>query len=102
MRLYLRGLAVVSDDNKTGVVILTAHYRVVGRISVLPDARVTDFMCDSKSFIAVTDAEIWDLGQRKVASTNFLSINREHIEIIMPDDSISQGVGLPMQHTRNQ
>ena len=58
-------------------------------------------MCDSKGFIAVTDAEIWDLGQRKVASTSFLNVNREYIEIIMPDESITQGVGLPMMHTRS-
>lgn len=91
---------MILDTNKTRVIILTGHYRIVGQISVLPESRVTDFICDSKDFIAVTDAEIWDLGQRKVASTNFMNINREHIEIIMPEDSVTQGVGLPLAHTR--
>lgn len=88
------------DTEKTRVVILTSHYRIVGQISVIPDARVTDFICDAKDFIAVTDAEIWDLGQRKVATASFMNINREHIEIIMPEESITQGVGLPLSHNR--
>lgn len=101
VQLKIKGmLMMILDTNKTRVIILTGHYRIVGQISVLPESRVTDFICDSKDFIAVTDAEIWDLGQRKVASTNFMNINREHIEIIMPEDSVTQGVGLPLAHAR--
>lgn len=89
---------MVMETDKTRVIILTAHYRIVGHISVLPEARVTDYICESKEFIAVTDAEVWDHDQRKVAVTAFMNINREHIEIIMPEDCVSQGVGLPLPH----
>ncbi|MEZ0246383.1 MAG: hypothetical protein ACAH09_07090 [Methylophilaceae bacterium] len=86
------------ETDKTRVIILTGHYRIVGHISVLPESRVTDYICESKEFIAVTDAEIWDHDQRKVAVTSFMNINREHIEIIMPEDCLTQGIGLPLPH----
>jgi hypothetical protein len=82
------------DTNKTKVIIMTSHYRISGHISVLHEARVTDYICESKNFIAVTDAEIWSHDQRRVASTSFLNINREHIELIMPDDCVTQSGGM--------
>ena len=88
----------MKSTDRTKVIILTGHYRIVGHISVLPEARVTDYICESKDFIAVTDAEVWDHGQRKVASSRFMNINRAHIEIIMPEDSVTQGQGLPSLH----
>jgi hypothetical protein len=87
------------ETDKTRVIILTGHYRIVGHISVLPEARVTDYICESKEFIAVTDAEIWDHDQRKVASTHFMNINREHIEIIMPEESVINGLGRSVSKT---
>jgi hypothetical protein len=90
---------MMSSTDKTRVIILTGHYRIVGHISVLPEARVTDYICESKEFIAVTDAEVWDHGQRKVASSRFMNINRDQIEIIMPEESVTQGLGLPSTHS---
>jgi hypothetical protein len=46
------------------------------------------------NFIAVTDAEIWDLDQRKVATTSFLNISRKHIETVMPEDCIKKVAGM--------
>lgn len=88
------------DTDQTRVIILTGHYRIIGRISVLPEARVTDFFCGSKEFIAITDAEVWDHDERKISSTSFMNINREHIEIIIPQDSVTQGIGVPLPHIR--
>jgi hypothetical protein len=82
------------ESYKTKVIILTSHYRIVGNIHMHSQARVTDYVCESKNFIAVTDAEIWDLDQRKVATTSFLNINREHIETVMPEDCITQSGGM--------
>jgi hypothetical protein len=79
---------MMSSTDKTRVIILTGHYRIVGHISVLPEARVTDYICESKEFIAVTDAEVWDHEQRKVASSRFM----------MPEESVTQGLGLPSTH----
>lgn len=72
------------DENKTRVTILTATYRVKGHINLVPGARVTDFMIDAKDFIALTDAEVWELGGRLVLTAPFLNVSRDAIEIVMP------------------
>ena len=74
----------MADPHKTKVTILTGAYRIKGYIELTPGARVTDYMVEAKDFIAVTDAEVWELGDRKVMSTPFLNVSRHHIQIITP------------------
>ena len=73
-------------ETKTRVVIFTSTYRVKGYIDLVPGARITDFMAESRDFIAVTNAEVWELhpGGRQVESAPFLNVSRDHIEIILP------------------
>ena len=74
------------DDAKTKVTILTSTYRVKGYVDLLPGARITDYMAEARDFIAVTNAEVWELqvGGRQVLSAPFINVSREHIEIILP------------------
>lgn len=81
-------------EGKTRVVALTGNYRIMGYVDLLPGSRVTDFLSESKDFIAITDAEVWDLGGRRLFASGFLSINRNKIDLIMPVDMISQGLGV--------
>lgn len=74
----------MADPNKTKVIILTGTYRVTGYIELMPGARVTDYMVEAKDFIAVTDAEVWELGDRKIMSVPFLNVSRQHVQIITP------------------
>ena len=71
---------------KTRVTILTSSYRVKGYIDLIPGSRVTDFMTAARDFIAVTDAEVWELqvGGRQVLAAPFLNVSRAHVEIIFP------------------
>jgi len=73
-------------EDRTKVTILTSSYRVRGFIELVPGARITDFMAESRDFIAVTHAEVWELqpGGRQVASAPFINVSRDHIEIILP------------------
>jgi hypothetical protein len=73
-------------EGKTKVTILTSSYRVKGFIDLVPWARVTDFMAEARDFIAVTNAEVWELhvGGRQVLSAPFINVSRDHIEIILP------------------
>jgi hypothetical protein len=73
-------------EERTKVTIFTSSYRVRGYIELVPGARITDFMAESRDFIAVTKAEVWELqpGGRQVASAPFLNVSRDHIEIILP------------------
>ena len=75
-----------SDETRTKVTILTDAYRVKGYIELVPGARVTDFLTHSKGFIAVTDAEVWELaiGGRQVLAASFINVSRDHIQIVTP------------------
>ena len=74
------------QENRTKVTILTGSYRIKGYIDLLPGARVTDYMSEAKGFIAVTDAEVWELavGGRQMISAKFLNVSRDHIQVITP------------------
>lgn len=71
-------------EHKTRVTILTGTYRVKGYIDLVPGARVTDYLVEAKDFIAVTDAEVWELGDRRIMAVPFLNVSRAHIEIVTP------------------
>ena len=73
-------------EERTKVTILTSTYRIRGYIELLPGARISDFMAESRDFIAVTSAEVWELhpGGRQVAAAPFINVSRDHIEVILP------------------
>jgi hypothetical protein len=75
---------VSTHENKTRVTILTGSYRIKGYIDLLPGARVTDFMQESREFIAVMEAEIHEkeVAGREVLVAPFIDVNRSHIQII--------------------
>ncbi len=86
----------MNANAKTKVVVLTGRYRITGNIDLLPGSRVTDFLAQAREFIAVTEADIWDLLEgRRLASCSFLNINRAHIELIMPEEAVTQGIWRP-------
>jgi hypothetical protein len=74
------------DESRTRVTILTGTYRIKGFIDLLPGARLTDYIVDAKSFVAVTDAEVWELsiGGRQILTAPFIDVSKEHIQIVMP------------------
>ena len=73
-----------THENKTKVTILTGSYRIKGYIELLPGARVTDFMQESKEFVVVMDAEVYEaeVAGRQVLSVPFIDLNRNHIQIV--------------------
>ena len=76
----------MADETRTKVTILTASYGIKGFIDLIPGARVTDYMSEAKGFIAITDAEVWELavGGRQMISSKFLNVSRDHIQVIVP------------------
>jgi hypothetical protein len=79
-------MATTEPETKTKVTILTSAYRIKGYIDLLPGARLTDFIVEAKSFVAVTDAEVWELniGGRQVLAAKFIDVSRDHIQIVTP------------------
>ena len=77
---------MTADESRTRVTIFTGSYRIKGYIDLLPGSRVTDYMTGAKEFIAVTDAEVFELeiGGRQLMSAPFINVSREHIQVIAP------------------
>jgi len=75
----------MEGQNRARVVMLAGSFRIKGEIELVPGARVTDYMVESKSFIAVTDAEVWDLEGRRIMVVPFLNVSRDHVVVVAPD-----------------
>ena len=75
-----------THEGKTRVMILTGTYRIKGYIDLFPGARVTDFMQESREFVAVMDAEIHEaeVAGREGMVAPFIDVNRNHIQVIAP------------------
>ncbi|MSQ55195.1 MAG: hypothetical protein EXR31_07495 [Betaproteobacteria bacterium] len=74
------------DESRTRITIFTSSYRIRGFIDLIPGARITDYMAEAREFIAVTEAEVWELelGGRQIIASPFLNVSREHIQVIAP------------------
>ena len=76
---------MAESESRTRVVILAGSYRIKGEIALVAGARLTDYMVDSKGFIAVTQAEVWDLEGRRILTAPFLDVSRAHIVVVVPE-----------------
>jgi hypothetical protein len=75
----------MAEENRTRVVILAGPYRIKGEIELVAGARLTDYMVESKGFIAVTNAEVWDTEGRRILVAGFLNVSRSHVVVVAPD-----------------
>lgn len=74
--------------DKQKVCIFTHQYKIIGYLSIYPGVRLTDYMNESKSFISVTDAEVFNHHEAVILRTKFLNVRKDDIEIILPEDAI--------------
>ena len=80
-----------SDTAKARVVILTDIYRIKCNLNIVPGVRLTDYIRSENSFVAVTSAEVYNIeGRKLILSADFMDINKEHIQIITPDELVEQ------------
>ena len=75
----------MADENRTRVVILAGTYRIKGEIELITGSRLTDYMIESKGFIAVTNAEVWDLEGRRILVAAFLDVSLAHVVVVAPE-----------------
>lgn len=75
----------MEGNNRARVIMVAGSYRIKGEIELVPGARLTDYMVESKPFIAVTNAEVWDLEGRRIMVVPFINVARDHVVIIAPD-----------------
>ena len=76
-------------EDKMKVTIFTGNYRITGVIELFQGARLTDYLTEAGSFIAVTDADVSDRDNHKILTTPFMSVHRDNIEIILPAELAS-------------
>ena len=76
---------MTAPAGKTKVTILTDAYRIKGYVDLVPGARLTDFMREANEFIAVTEAEVFEiqLAGRQVLKAPFIDVNRAYIQVIV-------------------
>ena len=72
----------------TEVIIISKQFRIEGKIDLLPGSRLTDFMNESREFMVVTDAVVYDHQKTEVLKAHFINVLVKNIEIIVPADSI--------------
>ncbi|NTV12909.1 MAG: hypothetical protein HGA96_03075 [Desulfobulbaceae bacterium] len=69
----------------TRVAIFTRDFKITGYIGLMPGVRLTDYMVETKQFIAVTNAEVTALGgDGTTIAEGFLDVNRDTIQFVKP------------------
>ena len=76
-------------EDRMKIIIFTANYRITGVIELFQGARLTDYLIEAGSFIAVTDAPVSDRGNQKIFTTPFVNVHRDNIELILPAELAS-------------
>jgi len=72
-------------EETSPVVFLTSNYKIKGNIGLIPGVRLTDYMNETKDFIAVTDAQVFDRSSgEELLNSGFVNVQRDHIEVVMP------------------
>ena len=66
--------------------IQTLVTRIEGNVHVRQNERVKDELNRGEQFLAVTDANIFNLQGQKLYEAEFLLINRDHVIWIIPED----------------
>ena len=78
----------MDDEGKQKIRIFTRQFEIVGDLHIYAGVRLTDFMNESKDFIAVTDVEVRRPADGTLISAKFLNVRKEEIEIILPEELI--------------
>lgn len=70
------------------VIVQTTQHTIRGTLHVRPSERIIDELNTSIQFIAITEASVLDLQGNLVYKSNFLTLNKEHVVWIIPDEEI--------------
>jgi hypothetical protein len=84
----------VISKKPISVTIMTTMGRVQGRIHIRPEDRLKDELNRTDTFIALTDATIYDLQGKLVVSCKFMSLNCSNVIWVVPDDEVVEKPGV--------
>jgi hypothetical protein len=80
----------VITKEAVAVVIQTPTHRIRGNIYVRPGERIKDQINQEDSFLAVTEAILYDLAGEELYRSNFLLVNREYLIWLLPEDQLQK------------
>jgi hypothetical protein len=78
------------SKNAVSAIIQTVTHRITGKIFVRVGERIRDELNQAVQFLAVTDAVIYDLQGDISYKSDFITVNRDHIIWIMPEEQPEQ------------
>lgn len=71
-------------EDRYKVVIITSTCRIEGEIALYHGVRLTDYLVETNSFMAVTAASITDRKTGHVENQDFINVRRDAIETVFP------------------
>ena len=81
--------AMIDPNETTAVLVITPNHRVTGRIALVPGARLTDYVREHTHFVPMVDVVVSDLEGHPLFKAPFLDLSKDHIELILPQDSVT-------------
>ncbi len=85
--------------NTVQAIVQTPRYRIRGEIHVRMGDRVKDELDRPEQFLAVTNAAIYDENDTLLFEREFVSVNRDHIIWVIPEQEESTEIGVVEEHT---
>jgi hypothetical protein len=70
--------------------IQTNLHLIRGKVHIRPDERLKDELNHPESFLAVTDAAIFNHDGKKLFNCKFIAVNRTHVVWLLQDDEIKK------------
>ena len=77
------------DEARTSEVIFyTKNHVISGKVSLVPGARLTDFMREGSEFLAVSDVSVALPDGTELFKSSFIDLRRDSIEFAVPKDAL--------------
>lgn len=70
------------------VIIQTTNHQIHGKVHHRLNERLVDELTSACSFLAITDASVYDMGGKLAFRTRFIALHRDHIHWIIPVDEM--------------
>lgn len=75
------------------VILRTSQHTLRGILHVRPTERIIDELNSSLQFVAITDAQILNEAGDPLYTTGFITVNKEHIIWVIPEEEIQDQAG---------
>jgi hypothetical protein len=82
---------VVSKD-PIPATIQTLTHRISGNVHIRRGERLIEELKSTGQFLAITEAKIYSIRGKLLYKSDFMTVNRDHVVWIMPDEEIFEKI----------